>query len=119
MVKKDKKIHFFENLKIVYDLIKGERKYFFILMFIALLVEILMIADNLLIKFLVDNGEAYLSGKYLSAEVLSIFTVILSVFLGIVLFRSVLRFSQNHLRNRLMSNVDLNVKKKYFNKIIL
>ncbi len=118
MKNKDKEIHFLENLKIVYNLIKGERKYFFILMFLALIIEVLMIADNLLIKFLVDNGEAYLSGKYLSSEVLSIFTVILSVFLGIVIFRSILRFFQLHWRNRLMSNIDLNTKKKYFDKVI-
>lgn len=114
--KKDK-VHFLENLKYFYQLIKGDRRYFFILLFVALVVEVLMIADNLLIKWLVDYGQGYLDGKYLKVEILHIFVIILSVFLGIVLVRSVLRFTQLHVRNKLMANVDLNTKNKYFNKV--
>lgn len=77
-----------------------------------------MIADNLLVKWLVDYGNGYIAGTYLGEEILRIFSVILLAFFCVVLFRSLLRFLQLHMRNRLMSRVDFNTKKKYFDKIL-
>lgn len=113
-----KKVHFFENLKYFYQIIKGQRKYFYFLLGLSVLVEILMIADNLLIKWLVDYGQGFLDGNYLKQQVLEIFITILLIFFGIVLFRSAIRFSQLHFRNKLMADVDRDTKNKYFNKVI-
>jgi len=116
--KSDSKVHFLENFKLFWKVVKQEKKFVFVLLFVALIVEILMIADNLLIKWLVDYGNGYLAGDYLAEEVLRVFLVILSVFFGIVLIRSFLRFLQIHSRNRLMSRVDANIKRDYFNKVL-
>ena len=84
----------------------------------SLVVQILMIADNLLVKYLIDYGNDYLAGNILAKEVLSIFAVALGIFFAAVIIRSTIRFFQMHVRNRLMANVRENVRTKYFNKII-
>jgi hypothetical protein len=56
------------------------KKNVFFLLFFALLVEVLMIADNLLVKWLVDYGNGYIAGTYLGEEILRIFSVILLAF---------------------------------------
>lgn len=114
----DKKIHFFENFKLFWKVVGKEKRYVFLLLFMAFLVEVLMIGDNLLVKFLVDYGNGYLSGVYMGQEILRIFVIILSVFFGLVLVRTTLRFFQVHIRNRLMSRVDFDIKNQYFEKIL-
>ena len=113
-----KKVHFFENLSYFYQIIKEKRGYFYLLLGLSVFVELLMIADNLLIKLLVDYGQGFLEGDYLKEQVLGIFVIILSVFFGLVIFRSSIRFFQLHFKNKLMAYVDLNIKNRYFNKII-
>ncbi len=115
---KDKKVNFIENFKLFWKVARHEKKWVFILLFLALFVEVLMIADNLLIKWIVDYGNGYIAGDYLGSEILRIFLIILSAFFGLVVFRSGIRFLQIHSRNRLMSRVDADVKKKYFNKVL-
>ena len=87
-----KKVHFFENLSYFYQIIKEKRGYFYLLLGLSVFVELLMIADNLLIKLLVDYGQGFLEGDYLKEQVLGIFVIILSVFFGLVIFRSSIRF---------------------------
>lgn len=113
-----KKVHFSENLKLFWKIAKPEKKYVFLLLFMAFVVEVLMIGDNLLVKWLVDYGNGFVAGKYLASEVLKIFVYILSGFFVLVLIRSTLRFFQIHVRNRLMSKVDFNTKNKYFDKVL-
>ena len=97
---------------------REDKRYIFILLFFAFLVEALMIADNILIKFLIDYGTKYLDGIYLAEEIYRIFCYILLVFFGVVLMRVTLRFFQLHINNRLLADVDFRIKKKYFDKVL-
>ena len=115
---KDKKVNFVENFKLFWKIVKHEKKWVFTLLFFAFIFELLMIADNLLVKWIVDYGNGFLAGNYTGVQILRIFTIILGIFLGLVLFRSTIRFFNMHSRNRLMSRVDADIKKKYFNKVI-
>jgi ABC-type multidrug transport system fused ATPase/permease subunit len=117
-MKEKGKTNFGENFKLFYKIIRPDRNWAFLLLIIAFVMEVLMIADNLLIKWLIDYGNDYVSGVYLGEEIIRIFSIILLVFFGIVIFRSALRFAQMHIRNRLMARVDYNIKKKYFGKVL-
>ena len=84
----------------------------------GLVIEILMIIDNVIIKELVDLGEQFASGAVFLEAAQEVFIILLVIFAGAVLVRSISRYFHVYIENIFKVRIEKKIKEKYFNKII-
>lgn len=112
------KIRFKENLKEYWKLLKKQKRIFFTLLLLTLILNALAIVDKFLFKRIIDDGQVFLSGN-LSSNVFINTLIIIGIIFAIVVFsRAIIQWLKVHLLMIMDSQLILNLKKKYFNHII-
>ena len=116
--KKSEKINMKYNFSVYWRFLLKYKYIFALIMFLVLLFEGAIIAQNYLFKKLIDDGTAFASGA-LAKEIFSgIAITILLFFSGITLIKMISRFFFTHCVNIFEAGLIRDIKIKYFNHII-
>ncbi|HLD12181.1 MAG TPA: hypothetical protein VJB87_01165 [Candidatus Nanoarchaeia archaeon] len=57
----EEKINFKENISIYWQLLKGQRRWFFLVLLIVFIIAALELTSKFLLKIIVDQGTGYLN----------------------------------------------------------
>jgi ATP-binding cassette subfamily B protein len=116
--KSNNKVDFKYNFKNYWSFIGKHKILFFTLFFFVLIVEGLLIVDKFLFKIIIDEGTKFVEGTLLQSAFIQILMVILLVFIGISISRTIFKWLIVNLSAKLDSNVIFNLKRRYFNHIV-
>ena len=112
------KIDFKHNLSIYFNLLKKYKSAMLIILLLVLAGESTYVIDKALFKYIIDRGTEF-AGKTLSQLVfIKLLLIIASVFIGLVIFRTIATWLRLHVINRLDAKLILDLKRKYFNHIL-
>lgn len=116
--KKDEKIDFKYDVRIYYDLLKNYKGFFFGLLFIVLIIEAVSVSDKFLFKILIDNGTAFVAGSLVKQEFIAFVFIVGGVFITTLMIKSISKWIEIHLINRLDAYLIIDLKRKFFNHLI-
>lgn len=113
-----KKVDFKENLKLYLEIAKPYKWFFFFVIFLVLIHELLSVSEKYLFSFLIDKGTNYVAGK-LDLPSLNYFLMIVGgIYVGIFVVRSVEHWFRMGIVNKMESKMIFDLKKKYFDHIV-
>ncbi|MAG76038.1 MAG: hypothetical protein CL811_04680 [Colwelliaceae bacterium] len=116
--KTNENIDFKKNFSLYLKLAKNYKFWFLLIIFMALLIEGARLAEKYLFKLVVDRSTEFIAGSIIAEALISIFIIISVVFLTLVLIKTITRFFQNRLINRLDGFMMLDIKRRFFNHIV-
>ncbi len=116
--RRGEKINFKYNVREYWKILKQYKALFFSLLVISLIVESLFIVDKFLFKRIIDDGSEFIAGTILQNVFVQVLIVILLIFIGIVILRTIGKWVILHLMNILTSKMIKDIKTKYFNHIL-
>ena len=124
MVKKDKnneqgKIDQKYNISVYWSFLKKQKKFFLLVLIIAILLEALNLVNSFLFKIIVDRGTDFSKGVISKVQFIDILLIVFVVWLISVIFKLVFTWFKIHLNNRLENNLIIDLKEKFFNHIFL
>jgi len=116
--KEGEKVNFKENFKEYLNYLKKYKPLVAILILTVVLSEVKPILDKYLFKVVIDKGTEFSTGA-LSIEVFSNLLMLFAfIYLGIILFDTILQWAKINFLNRLESATIYDMKKKYFEHIL-
>ncbi len=123
MVKKDKnneqgKIDQKYNISVYWSFLKKQKKFFLLVLIIAILLEALNLVNSFLFKIIVDRGTDFSKGVISKVQFIDILLIVFVVWLISVIFKLVFTWFKIHLNNRLENNLIIDLKEKFFNHIL-
>ncbi len=107
------------NLKLYWSILREYKFLFFCLLFIILIIEAINLADKFLFKIIIDNGTQFINKTLPQTQLIHILLIIALIFIALIISKTVLRWYQLHLLNILDSELIANLKRKFFNHIIM
>ena len=116
--KKYKDINFKRNLKIYFKFVKKYKFVIVILLFILFLLEFIKVVEKYFFKIIIDKGTAFTSGALARPVLVNILIIIAAAYIGIHVFRSIIKFTHLHLLNRFLMNIMTDLKRSYYNHIL-
>jgi len=116
--RRGEKINFKYNIREYWSILKKYKALFFPLLVISLIVESLFIVDKFLFKRIIDDGTEFIAGNIIQNVFIQTLIVILLIFIGLVILRTVGKWVILHLMNILTSQQIKDIKTKYFNHIL-
>jgi ATP-binding cassette, subfamily B, heavy metal transporter len=116
--KKREKIDFKHNLKTYVNFVGKYKWFYFLVILMVLLLEGMRVTDKFLFKIIVDKGAEFNSGSLLLDGLVEVLIVVAFVFVGLLVFKLVVKWFQIILINRLDGGVIFDIKKKFFDHII-
>src|SRR6056297_3119112 len=114
----DKKIHFRRNFKEYWKIVSKHKKIYFFMILTVILVELLLVSDKYLYKWLIDSAEKFVSETLVQSEFLKIISLIALIYIGIVVLRSSFQWLSMKLISIVEPRLIYDLKKKYFTHII-
>ena len=116
--KKDKEINFKYNLSLYWSLLKNFKPYLFIILLLAVIVEVSNLIPKLLIKRIIDDGGEFINGAMPKETYVQMLILFFFIYLGITITRVVGNWLNQHYMNLLSGGLIYDLKKKFFNHII-
>lgn len=101
-----------------FSFVKNYKLLFFLTIFFVALHEIKQIVDKLVIKFVMDKAQLYISNEIAAQALISILIISGLVFFGLILVSVSSNWFKLHFLNRLTSSMIYDLKQKYFNHIL-
>jgi ATP-binding cassette subfamily B protein len=122
MAKKDKnkkkKINYKETFREIWFFIRKFKRLFFILVFVAAILNVLSLIEVFLFREIVSNIELYLQGELLKDALTNSLYLVLIIFIIYKLFELLFRRLDIHFSNRFQVNVMADLRNKYFSHIL-
>ena len=112
------KIDYKFNLKFYFDLVKKYKRLSILLIIIILIIESSHVLDKYLFKLIIDKGTDFNAGILEKSIFIDYLLFIALIFVSVILVMSIFRFFHSHIMNRLVGNLMLDLKKKFFNHIV-
>lgn len=116
--KKEEKIKFSRNLKIIWELAK---KYKFVFVGIAILIlvaETMLVVERYLFKRVIDYGTSFGAGAIKGDILVQGLILVAVIYLGAIFIVATSNWIQIGLVNRVYSNMIFDMKKKFFSHLI-
>jgi ATP-binding cassette, subfamily B, heavy metal transporter len=108
-----------KNIKLAARFLKPYKWYVVCVLLIILTWQMASLAERYLFKDLIDEGTLYAAGTLGKSAFISIALVIAFVFVIVICIRALAQAMREHFMNRLEVTVVADVKKRYFNHLIL
>ncbi len=102
-----------------FSFLKSYKLLLFLTLFFVAIHEIKQVADKLVIKYVLDKAQLFISGSMLIEALKQILLISAIVFFGLIILSVVSNWFKLNFLNRLESKMIFNLKQKYFNHIIL
>jgi ATP-binding cassette, subfamily B, heavy metal transporter len=116
--RRGEEIEFKYNLKEYWSVLKKHKWYFYVLLTISLLVEVLLTVDKFLFKRIIDDGTNFLEGTFPKESFVRVLIVIAIIFAIVAVSRAILKWFNTHMLNVLDAQLIQEIKVKYFNHIL-
>lgn len=111
-------IEFKYNLREYWKVLKKHKWYFYTLLVVSLLVEVLLTVDKFLFKRIIDDGTKFLENTLPKEIFVKTLIIIAIIFAIVAVSRAVLKWFNTHMINVLDAQLIQEVKVKYFNHIL-
>jgi ATP-binding cassette, subfamily B, heavy metal transporter len=115
---KNRKIHFKYNFKEYLSFLSKYKALVIGVMFFSLIVEVSHVIPKFLVKEVVDQGIEFTSGAIANSVYTQLLLIVLGVYLGLVIARTIGNWLKLHLVHILEADLIYDLKKKYFNHIV-
>ena len=112
------KIDFKHNLKVYWSLVKKYKLLVITLLIATLIKETLRLSDKFLFKIVIDKATEYIAEIITLNALTESLVIVLMVFIGILIFRVIVRWLFIHFVNQLDSKLMFDLKKKFFDHIL-
>ncbi len=112
------KINFKRNIRVYVSFLKKHRWSVAIMLFLIVIVELSFIADKLILKRVIDDATLFSSGDLQKDPFKAILIISAVSYLLVVLTRSVSKWFQMHILNRIEVNSIKDMKNRFFSHIV-
>ncbi|MDO8628414.1 MAG: ABC transporter ATP-binding protein [Nanoarchaeota archaeon] len=117
-IKNKEKIDFKHNLATYWTLLKGQRRYFFLIILLVFITAALELTTKFILKILVDQGTGYLEGVTTLAAYTHIVLILLLIFLGYIIIDALFTWLKLHYLYQVETQAIKNLKQRFFNHLI-
>ncbi len=115
---KKRNIDFKYNLSLYWDFLKEYKLIAFGLLLLILLMQVISLADKLLLKIIIDKGAEFTANTLSSNEFIQILFVVLGAFIVLSFVTMVFDFLKLHYTFRLNAGMVVDLRRKFFNHIL-
>jgi len=112
------KIDYKYNLKEYFSFVKKYKWLLVSILVLSFILEVLKASDRFLFKIIVDKGTEFVAGNLQKSPFTITLIIVGTVFVSVILIRSIISWNFLGLLNKLTANVTLDLKRKYFNHIV-
>jgi ATP-binding cassette subfamily B protein len=112
------KIDFKRNIKTYFSFLKKHKAWLVLMIFIILVVELSFIADKLILKTVIDKATSFSAGDIPRDSFRMFLLITAAVFSCIVITRSIGKWFQLHLINRIEADSIRDMKNRFFSHIV-
>ena len=116
--KSKQKIDFKYNMKVYWSFLRKHRRLLVVIIALALLIEASYLADKFLFKIIIDRGAEYVEETLSLDEYTQILMGLAVVFVSYSLSRIIFKWLYIHSLNRLIADLIIDLKQRFFNHII-
>ena len=117
MKEKNKYIDFKYNWKTYWSFLRKHKVTFIFLIITISIVELSRLADKLIFKEIIDRGTEFSNGVLPQEPFVKALIIFAIIFGSVVIIRSVFKWIQIHLINKLETNLIINLKQRFYNHI--
>jgi len=114
----EEKINFKENISIYWQLLKGQRRWFFLVLLIVFIIAALELTSKFLLKIIVDQGTGYINGTVTLPIYKQLLITIFFIFFTYIVIDALFTWLKLHYLHQLEVQAIQNLKEKFFNHLL-
>jgi ATP-binding cassette subfamily B protein len=111
-------IDFKRNIKVYFSFLKKSRTSLVLMLLLILIVELSFIADKLILKNVIDKATLFSSGSFPRDSLQTFLLIAGAVYILVVITRSVSKWFQLHILNRIEATSIRDMKNRFFGHIV-